>query len=248
MLSEGALELGRSGVITRIPTYIEGFDEALEGGIPEGYVLLIAGPPGTMKSTVTCNLLYRNVFDSGSRALYTTLEQSSESLELQASRFGMDFSKVKERFRVIDFAVIRRNLKQLSGKKSWLEVFKMYISNLREAFPFDFIAVDSLDVLEVACHIRDSREELFYLFEWFRELDATVILTSESTTQRMISSVQDEAYLADGIISLSVQDVSDVEAQRRIRCLKLRATNHSMDSFTFITENGKFMAVKAISK
>jgi KaiC/GvpD/RAD55 family RecA-like ATPase len=234
--------------IVRIPTYIEGFDEAIEGGIPENSVVLIAGSPGTMKSTVACNILYRNSLNSGKKGVYTTLEQSRKSLETQAARFGMDFSKIKENFRVLDFAVIRKNLKQLSAKKSWLEVFKMYIGNLKESFPFQFLAIDSLDVLEIACRIQDSREELFYLFEWLRELNSTVILTSESKSDAMLDPVRDEAFLADGIISLSIQDISDVEVQRRIRCIKMRATNHSMDSFTFLTEKEKFMAVKAISK
>lgn len=234
--------------IQRIPTYIEGFDEAIEGGIPKNSVVLIAGSPGTMKSTVTCNVLYRNVMASESSAVYVTLEQSRKSLEMQARRFGMNFASAGDAFRVIDFALIRKNLKQLSARKSWLEVFKMYIRNMKEMSPFDFLAIDSLDVLEIASHIRDNREELFHLFEWLRELNATVMLTSESAIEALLSGVRDEAYLADGLISLSIEDVSDVESQRRIRCLKMRATNHSMDSFTFLTEKNKFMAIKTISK
>ncbi len=235
-------------IIQRVPTYIEGFDGALEGGIPDGSIVLIAGAPGTMKSTVTCNILYHNARKRSSRCVYMTLEQSRQSLERQALRFGMDFEKVKENMRILDFAVVRRNLKHLTAKKSWLEVFKMYIGNLRDSFPFDFVAIDSLDVLEMAGQIQNRRDELFYLFEWFRELNSTVILTSEMPAYRLTESANDVAYLADGIISLYTQDVSDVEVQRRIRCLKLRSTEHSMDSFTFINESGRFMAVKAISK
>lgn len=232
----------------RAPTYIEGFDEAIEGGIPSGDIVLIAGTPGTMKSTVACNMLYNNAKKKNSKCIYMTLEQSRQSLEVQAMRFGMDFDKVRENMRILDFAVVRRNLKHLTAKKSWLEVFKMYIGNLRESFPFDFVAIDSLDVLEMASEIQNKRDELFYLFEWFRELNATVILTCETSAEKLTASGNDVAYLADGIISLYIQDVSDVEAQRRIRCLKLRSTNHSMDSFTFLNEGARFLAVKAISQ
>ena len=37
--------------IKRIPLHIEGFDEQLGGGIPEGHVCLMAGTSGTMKSS-----------------------------------------------------------------------------------------------------------------------------------------------------------------------------------------------------
>ena len=38
---------------SRLKTYIEGFDRALEGGIPQGHIVLMAGTPGTMKSSLT---------------------------------------------------------------------------------------------------------------------------------------------------------------------------------------------------
>ena len=44
----------------RIRTYIRGFDEQLEGGIPKGHVVLFSGTPGTMKSSVTWNILWHN--------------------------------------------------------------------------------------------------------------------------------------------------------------------------------------------
>jgi KaiC/GvpD/RAD55 family RecA-like ATPase len=32
----------------RIKTFIEGFDRILEGGIPQGHIVLVSGTPGTM--------------------------------------------------------------------------------------------------------------------------------------------------------------------------------------------------------
>jgi KaiC/GvpD/RAD55 family RecA-like ATPase len=235
-------------VMRRIRTHIDGFDEMLEGGIPAGSIVLIAGTPGTMKSTVSCNILYRNAIAKEAHGVYLTLEQSKSSLEQQARRFGMHFEATGDRMRILDFGIVRRNLKQLTARRSWLEVFKMFVNNLKESTGFDFLVIDSLDVLETAAHLESRRDELFYFFEWMKGLNATIILTAESSTEHLTSENRDEAYLADGLISLSIQEISDVEAQRRIRCIKMRSTNHSMDSFTFLFENQKFMAVKSISK
>ena len=234
--------------IRRIKTYIEGFDEVLEGGIPANAIVLIAGTPGTMKSTVSCNMLYRNALAKDACGVYLTLEQNRFSLEQQGRRFGMHFESAGDRLRILDFGIVRKSLKQLTARRSWLEVFKMYVNNLKDSTGFDFLVIDSLDVLETTARLQSRRDELFYFFEWMKGLGATIILTSESSLDHLPSESRDEAYLADGLISLSIQAISDVEVQRRIRCMKMRATSHSMDSFTFLYENRRFMAVKSISK
>src|SRR5713226_7008762 len=63
----------------RLKTYVEGFDEALGGGIPRGSLVLVSGTPGTMKTALTFSILYENV-KAGSKALYITLEESQEDL------------------------------------------------------------------------------------------------------------------------------------------------------------------------
>ena len=52
----------------RVKTFIQGFDEALGGGIPRGHVVLMSGSPGTMKTSVTFSILYNNV-KAGSKGL-----------------------------------------------------------------------------------------------------------------------------------------------------------------------------------
>jgi len=44
--------------VTRlIKTFVRGFDEEIGGGIPQGHVVLVAGPPGTMKSSLAYSIL-----------------------------------------------------------------------------------------------------------------------------------------------------------------------------------------------
>src|SRR5438093_9480588 len=44
----------------RVPTFVEGLDESLEGGIPWGHLVLIEGAPGTMKSSLAFSILLHN--------------------------------------------------------------------------------------------------------------------------------------------------------------------------------------------
>ncbi|MCK4455626.1 MAG: KaiC domain-containing protein, partial [Thermoplasmata archaeon] len=55
----------------RVRTHIRGLDEQLQGGVPRGSVVLIAGKPGTMKSSVAFNILYRNAKENRGGAYVT---------------------------------------------------------------------------------------------------------------------------------------------------------------------------------
>ena len=94
----------------------------------------------------------------------------------------------------------------------------------------------------------NRRTDLFYLFEWLRDLNATVILISEVSPDRLFDGSYDEGYLADGIITLKMQVVREVETQRRIRCVKMRETNHDPSYYSLLYTGGKFQVTKAISE
>ena len=49
------------------------------------------------------------------------------------------------------------------------------------------------------------------------KLGCTVMLISEASPDRLMDGSYDEGYLSDGIITLKMQVVRDVETQRRIR-------------------------------
>ena len=127
----------------RLRTYVEGFDRMLEGGIPSGHIVLVAGAPGTMKSSISYNLLYHNVIDNGMTALYVTMEQSRESLLRQMEKMGMKTDLVVGRLHVLDLSLIRKKLREISTGGSWMQVFKSYLSNLKENLKFDIMVIDS---------------------------------------------------------------------------------------------------------
>src|SRR5207244_910383 len=71
---EAGADRGGTGM-KRIPTKMEGLDDVLGGGIPDGGVVLVSGAPGTMKTSLTYHILHENALD-GVRGLYVSLEQS----------------------------------------------------------------------------------------------------------------------------------------------------------------------------
>jgi len=229
----------------RIPTFIKGLDEQIEGGIPQGFVVLVMGEPGTLKSSLAYSILHFNA-KSGKSCLYVTLEQSRRSFIAQMASLGMAHETVESNLSVLDLAILRKKMKL--GKKSWMEVFKMYAVNLRKSLNYELLVIDSLTVLELLSAFREPRIELFEFFEWLRDMGIVTILPTEMTAKGDVLTPYGEDYLADGIIHLKMERVGDVNIQRRLRMVKLRATNHSTNFFTLLPQEGSFTVTKVITE
>lgn len=233
-------------------TYIDGFDEELKGGVPEGHIVLVAGPPGTMKSSIAYNVLYHNAAKDGLPGLYVTLEQSHESLEFQMRRMGMDAKRLGDTLRVQDLSRIRRGVEEMRGKaavstpseRPWLDVLKMHLEDVRDSRAFDLLVIDSLPVLEIIAGIREKRVGLFHLFSWMRGLKVTSFLISEISPDTR--EVRDEDFLCDGILQLTMDRVGELDVYRRIRCVKMRGVDHNPGIFTIEFKDGAFRVTRVI--
>jgi len=239
------MEATEKALRPKIKTFVEGFDELLGGGVPMGHIVLVTGQPGTMKSSFTYNILYHNALKNGMKGVYITLEQSRESLEEQMLGLGMDVESVEDKVSILDMGLIRKNLTKLNSKGAWLDVFKMYAKNLKESMDFGILVLDSLEVLEIMAKFQDKRTEMFYFFDWLRELGATVFLITETVPDS--ADKFDEGFLADGIIGISLDKVGDKDVQRSIRIYKMRATKHYPGYMRLLHEEGRFFVTQKIT-
>ncbi len=224
----------------RYKTYIKGFDEAIEGGIPEGFVVLFSGTPGTLKSTISYNILYNNALFENVAGLYISLEQSGTSLSTQMLGFNMDIDAVSDRLKIVDFGNAMKKLELLSQKDVFLTIFKDKIENLKNELHFELIVIDSLPVLEILGKFKNPRVQTFALFEWLRDLGLTTILISEISPTSTIkdSHIFDKEFLSDGIIHTKMERLTETDVRRLIRCVKLRGTKHSTDYFEISFDEG----------
>jgi len=105
-----AIEGEVRGARKRVRTYIEGFDEALEGGIPKGHVCLISGSAGTMKSSIAYNIVHRNALEGGMKGLYLSLEQNRPSLEDHMYNLGFNLQRTAGLLEIWDLGLLRSKL------------------------------------------------------------------------------------------------------------------------------------------
>ena len=231
----------------RMKTYVEGFDEALGGGIPRGSLVLVAGTPGTMKTALTFSILYENV-KAGSKALYITLEESQEDLRAAMTDLGMTGLDDMELY-ILDIGRIRLEHKDEELSKNWLDVLQKYIDQRVRVNGFDLVAVDSLAALYSLSHLANPRRELFHFFGFLKSLKATCFLISEvpSGANGKLTTF-DEEFLADGILYLRQFEKGETDVQLRLRCVKMRRARHERGYYTLIRNDGRFQITRAISE
>src|SRR2546422_1069072 len=107
---------GRVMSRNRVKTYVRGFDDVLNGGIPEGYVVLVSGAPGTMKSSLTYSILYQNALQESRKSAYFTLEQGKDLILEHMASMGMADPRAAEQIVTLDMGNIRKNLSYLQGR------------------------------------------------------------------------------------------------------------------------------------
>jgi KaiC/GvpD/RAD55 family RecA-like ATPase len=224
-------------------THVDGLDApVLAGGIPKGSVVLFAGAPGTMKSSLAFAALYHNAL-KGRKGLYISLEQSRESLVQHMKGLGMDPAAAGGNLSILDLGALRAKLEEARGP-AWLDLFKMYTQTLKATFPYEFVVLDSLNALEILAKFERHRREIFELFTWLRGHGATAFVISEVPPEseaggdyRSFANHRED-YLSDGILHLKLAKRGDFGVQRQIRVVKMRGKRHSTDYHALVFDHG----------
>lgn len=238
----------------RIKTFVKGFDEEIDNGVPPGSVVLVSGLAGTMKSSLAYYILYNNAKKQNKRGLYITLEQTETSLLAQMEHMGMPHEEVADKLLVVDVGTLRVDEKRASDE-SWLGLTMKTVQKIRERIGCELLVLDSLDAYMLLAETEFSRRAMFMFFEWLRRLKITVFLVSEAVDSipllalmggEIVGDRAYEAFLADGVLYLKLVEVGEVEVRRRIRCIKMRETDHNMSYFDLIFKDGEFMVTRAL--
>ncbi len=84
-------------------TGIDGFDEIMDGGLPEGNVILLLGEPGSGYDTFAQQVLFRKALD-GSNIAYFTIEFLPDDIQEDMTTYGWRLNGVmsKDRWIFVD--------------------------------------------------------------------------------------------------------------------------------------------------
>lgn len=229
----------------RLPTYIGGMDELLEGGVPRGSVVLFSGRAGSMKSSLAFSILWNLAKHLQLKCVYLSLEQRSDSLLRHMKKLGMDTEGL-DNLMVVDLGKLR-DLTELDitlDQKDWMPNLLDGIKAYNENLGCDIVAIDSLDALYALSPMPNPRIKLFHFIEGLRDMSVTTFLITEIREEHTkFGHYGIESFLADGIIHLDLQREGK-NVHLYIGIAKMRETNHSRDYFPLLVDKDGFNIVK----
>ena len=141
--------------LERISTGISTLDALIEGGIPKGFTVLLAGNPGTGKTILASHFLYEGL-SKGEAAIYVSFSESKKQFYENFERFGMkflDFEK-ENKFAFLDFASVVKNgigdaLQEVLDASRNIGAKRVVI----DSFSAILLAFDDINEARIALHV-----------------------------------------------------------------------------------------------
>jgi len=209
-------------MIERIKTGIAGLDNLLYGGIPKGNQVFIVGGPGTGKTLMCNEFLFRGA-EIGETGIFFALEEPSISVIKDAVE---TFSSLPFK-KYIDSNLINYSDIFLEREEYSIGKFAQKIEEEIKKTKAKRVAIDSATLIKyLSSDILSYRKDMVGLFQKLKSLEVTSLFTGELNTLGREIVFEPEHYVADGIISL-YNILSDSKRFLGLEILKMRKTKHS---------------------
>jgi circadian clock protein KaiC len=207
----------------RLSTGITGLDEMLNGGIPRGYSVMIAGPSGAGKTVLSGQFIAEGV-KRGEPGVIAIFEKRPAGY-LQTTSLGRDIDQM---IRDGTVAIVYLRPLDLSDDETLYEVGET-IARMQAKR----VVIDSLSGFEMAGSPgfrEDFRESLYRLVGVLTGLGVTVMMTLEieDAYTELRLGPRENAFLADAIIMQRYFEV-DGALRRVMTVIKVRGSDHSKD-------------------
>lgn len=204
--------------LRRAPTGIPGLDDLVEGGFPIPSTILVAGEPGTGKTTFAVQSLFDAVRQGGTGIYLSAISEPPWVVQSFLSNFEFYDNSLVESNQVV-FADVGASL--VYEPEKLLE----RLQNLVETYEPTRLVIDPITPIREILERKglNDREFMHNLFAYLKTLSCTTIITGEQNYQTIPMSL--ESYMVDGIIIMSYPEEEGIR-RKYIEVLKFRGTNH----------------------
>src|SRR3989338_3846212 len=202
-------------MVHRMPTQIPGFDELIEGGLPMGSIVLLAGNAGSGKTLFSSHLINANA--KHGRSLYCGFFEKKEHFIDNAGKL-----EISEFFPILE-----------EGMTMLVSAIESDIQRIKPSL----LIIDSVSTL--AGDVK-GRQEVRMLLKMIDQItksqNITVILVTELPLNVNVVGFGVEEFMADSIIMLRYVEV-DGMIKRCLAIMKMRETSHDMNIHEYVIEN-----------
>jgi len=202
-------------------------------------VILVTGPPGSMKTSFCYTLMSRYLRKTGEFGLYTTLEETVQSHLKNMESLGVDLSL---NMQISDFTDLREvdAVVAAEDQTDYIAFIEKMVAHFKRVHgaKFKLFALDSLGALySLMENTTNMRKRMFYFFKMLRENELTTMVIMERSPNGDSQLLGNEGFLVDGILMLGL-DRSRGKLVRYLQVEKMRAAEHSMEKHAVEPKRG----------
>ena len=212
-------------VLERISIGVPGLDSLIEGGIPKGSTIMVAGNSGSGKTILCSHFLYHGLTAQEENGLYISFSESKAQFYANLKTIGMDFDKFERqaKFAFLDFASLTKD-----GIQDALEI----LATVRTLNPKRVI-LDSFSAISLAFeHQIEARTTIHVILgKIMRSEGITSILVMEIPRGNENIGSGIEESVVDGIIHLDHRE--DNVLPIFLRVFKMRGTSINREPHVF---------------
>jgi KaiC/GvpD/RAD55 family RecA-like ATPase len=217
---------------------LSGLDKIFRNDVDAPKVVLVIGPPGSMKTSFCFSVMSRHLASSGEMGLYLTLEETSESHGKNMKSLGIDAGR---NLFISDFTDIRE-LEMVGDEVStdYIALIERLVRNFKQKHgkAFTMLTIDSLGALYSLMDDTVSlRKSMYHFFKNMREMGLFTMLIMEGSISDGKFYAGTEAFLSDGVIYLGM-DSNRGKITRFVQIGKMRACDHSMERHALEVSRG----------
>lgn len=212
-----------------LPTGIKNLDEVIGGGFLKGSMILVAGNPGSGKTTFAAQFIYEGL-RRGETCLYVSFLEDEAEFGRHFSSLGMDFKTYSERglFKYLWFPLSRTSLKLVTDT-----ILKEVTERNVQRF-----VLDSTTAIPYGKTKEEARAFITNLINLgLRPQTITSIFIAELPYGQRIIGSGFEEFVADAVFVLSLERYKNL-SRRMLEIRKIRWTNIPVSDFEFIIGEG----------
>jgi circadian clock protein KaiC len=224
----------------------------MNGGIPDGRVVLLVGGPGTGKTIFAAQFLFKGIKDHKENGVFVSLDENKNHFYSEMEKFGWNFADAEKdrKFAFVDATratrtsmlketIYKEETQSLRGKELPIEKLVSELQSRIASIGAKRIVVDTLAALFYRFPDPvERRTAVVDLIESLSSLNKTTMITTELEHLGLERNALVEEYLVHGVIMMQTL-FSGGTTTRALQIEKMRGTkvNPNLVPYT-IDRNG----------